>query len=76
MLDDETLVAKLEEINKKLNEIKNEQNKLKNEINNNNKILMQRINKLQEYNEINDMRSKYFNEKLEYLSQKISQIYY
>lgn len=76
MFDEKALVEKLKEIDCKLDEIKIEQTNIKKTIEKNNKILMQRINKMEEYNEINDMRSQYFNKEMEYIMQKISEIYY
>lgn len=76
MIDNEALVSKLEEISCRLYEIEKEQINIKKMIEKNNKILMQRINKLEEYNEINDMRDQYFNEELKYISKKINERYY
>lgn len=58
---EETLAVKIERINEKLDILINKQEKLEEKLNNNNKVLMKKISKLQEYNEINDMRCKILN---------------
>lgn len=45
---------------------------IKNEITKNNKIIMQRLNSLYEYNEINDMRARVFSKQLEMLKNEIT----
>ena len=52
------LVEKIEEIDNKLNGLIYKQQNIDKKIENNNKLIMKRINKLQEYNEINDMQAK------------------
>lgn len=74
MFDEKALVEKLKEIDCKLDEIKIEQTNIKKTIEKNNKILMQRINKMEEYNEINDMRSKVTNNELYKIEMLISEI--
>lgn len=59
---EETLAIKIELINKKLDIVINQQQKLEEKLNKNNKTLMSKISKLQEYNEINDMRFKILNQ--------------
>ena len=58
---EETLAVKIELINEKLDIVINQQQKLEEKLNKNNKTLMSKISKLQEYNEINDMRFKVLN---------------
>ena len=62
MKNEETLALILEEINKKLDVIINEQKDIKEKIEKNHIIAMKRINKLQEYNEIDEMRVQLLNE--------------
>ena len=62
--NEETLVAKIDQINKRLDEIKEEQIYLKKLVEINNKTLMKRINDLQDYNEISDMRCRVFQEQI------------
>lgn len=57
---------------KTLAEIKVVLNEIKNEITKNNKIIMQRLNSLYEYNEINDMRARVFSKQLEVLRNEIT----
>ena len=59
-----TLAEKIENLNTKLEEIINVQINIQEEIKLKNKILMQRINKLQEYNEITDMRATIMDKKI------------
>lgn len=57
---------------KTLAEIKVALDEIKNEITKNNKIIMQRLNSLYEYNEINDMRVRVFSKQLEMLKNEIT----
>lgn len=57
---------------KTLAEIKVILDEIKNEITKNNKIIMQRLNSLYEYNEINDMRARVFSKQLEVLRNEIT----
>ena len=57
---------------KTLAEIKVVLDEIKNEITKNNKIIMQRLNSLYEYNEINDMRARVFSKQLEVLRNEIT----
>ena len=57
---------------KTLAEIKVALHEIKNEITKNNKIIMQRLNSLYEYNEINDMRARVFSKQLEMLKNEIT----
>ena len=57
---------------KTLAEIKVVLDEIKNEITKNNKIIMQWLNSLYEYNEINDMRARVFSKQLEVLRNEIT----
>ena len=57
---------------KTLAEIKVVLDEIKNEITKNNKIIMQMLNSLYEYNEINDMRARVFSKQLEVLRNEIT----
>ena len=57
---------------KTLAEIKVALDEIRNEITKNNKIIMQRLNSLYEYNEINDMRARVFSKQLEMLKNEIT----
>lgn len=72
--NEETLAALLEQINEKLNAVMKAQEDIKNELEQKNKIIMQRINKLQEYNEIDDMRNKVLNEHIDKIAKMILEI--
>lgn len=72
--DEKTLAAILEEINRRLDVVINGQAEIRNEITQKNKAIMQRINKLQEYNEIDDMRNKVLNEHLDKIARMILEI--
>lgn len=66
--NEETLAA----IKEALEVIRNEQISIKKEMEENNKIIMKRLNSLYEYNEINDMRVRVFNRQLSYLKDEIT----
>ena len=72
--DKQTLAVTVEVLNKKLDEIINKQKYLEKELQKNNKAIMQRINKVQEYNEIDDMRCKIISNQLNAILKKISEI--
>ena len=75
MKDNKSLTkAEFELLQSMLVEIKNEQENLTRMIEKNNKILMKRINKLQEYNEISDMRIQYLYHELKLIKDKIETI--
>lgn len=71
---EQTLAVTIEALNGKLNEIINKQIEIEKEIQKNNKVIMQRINKVQEYNEIDDMRWKVSNKQLNAILKKILEI--
>ena len=70
----QTLAVTVEVLNKKLDEIINKQKYLEKELQKNNKAIMQRINKIQEYNEIDDMRCKIISNQLNAILKKLSEI--
>ncbi len=72
--DKQTLAVTVEVLNKKLDEIMNKQEYLEKELQKNNKAIMQRINKVQEYNEIDDMRCKIISNQLNAILKKLSEI--
>ena len=72
--DKQTLAVTVEVLNKKLDEIINNQKYLEKELQKNNKAIMQRINKVQEYNEIDDMRCKIISNQLNAILKKLSEI--
>lgn len=74
MKNEETLALILEEINKKLDIIINEQKDIKEKIEKNHIIAMKRINKLQEYNEIDEMRVQLLNEYINKIAKVVLEI--
>lgn len=74
MKNEETLALILEEINKKLDIIINEQKDIKEKIEKNHIIAMKRINKLQEYNEIDEMRVQLLNEHINKIAKVVLEI--
>lgn len=73
-IDEETLAETIELLNKKMDEIINKQKDLEIELKLSNKTIMQRINKMQEYNEIDDMRCKLLTSQLNAILKKITEI--
>lgn len=69
-----TLAATLEAINEKLDVLINEQQKIKKEIQQKNKTIMQRINKLEEYNNIDEMRNQLLNEHIDKIAKMVLKI--
>ena len=74
MKNEETIALILEEINKKLDVIINEQKDIKEKIEKNHIIAMKRINKLQEYNEIDEMRVQLLNEHINKIAKVVLEI--
>ena len=74
MKNEQTLALILEEINKKLDVIINEQKDIKEKIEKNHIIAMKRINKLQEYNEIDEMRVQLLNEHVNKIAKVVLEI--
>lgn len=72
--DEETLAVKIEILNEKLDYIINKQKEAEKELQKNNKVVMQRINKIQEYNEIDDMKNTVLNNKLNTIMKRIVEI--
>lgn len=72
--EEQTLAETIELLNKKIDEIINGQKNIENEIKRQNKVLMQKINKMQEYNEIDDMRCKLLTSQLNAILKKITEI--
>jgi stage III sporulation protein SpoIIIAA len=72
--DERTLAEILEEINQKLNVVINEQQKMKKELRVTSKQIKQKLNKMQEYNEIDEMRNELLNKKMAGLVNKIIEI--
>lgn len=72
--EEQTLAETIELLNKKMDEIINGQKNIENEIKRQNKVLMQKINKMQEYNEIDDMRCKLLTSQLNAILKKITEI--
>ena len=70
----QTLAEILEVINEKLDEIINVQEEIQKELKQKNKVVMQRMNKLQEYNEIDDMRTVILSDRIETLTKKVFEI--
>ena len=73
-IDEETLAETIELLYKKMDEIINKQKDLEKELKLSNKTIMQRINKMQEYNEIDDMRCKLLTSQLNAILKKITEI--
>ena len=72
--DERTLAEILEEISQKLNVVINEQQKMKKELRVTSKQMKQKLNKMQEYNEIDDMRNTVLNNKLNTIMKRIVEI--
>lgn len=72
--EEQTLAETIELLNKKMDEIINGQKNIENEIKRQNKVLMQKINKMKEYNEIDDMRCKLLTSQLNAILKKITEI--
>ena len=72
--DEQTLAAILGQINEKLNGLIKEQKEIKNEIKQKNRAIMQRINKIEEYNEIDEMRNQVLNEHIDKIAKMVLEI--
>ncbi|MGN1326805.1 MAG: hypothetical protein ACI4VQ_01805 [Clostridia bacterium] len=72
--NEQTLAAILEQINEKLNELIKEQKEIKNDIKQKNRAIMQRINKIEEYNEIDEMRNQVLNEHIDKIAKMVLEI--
>lgn len=73
-LTEESLEQKIVEINKALNEIKNAQKYLAVMEHKNNGVLMKKICKLQEYNEISDMTNQIFEKRISNIEYTLNEL--
>ena len=69
--NEETLAVILEEINKKLDEEIKIRKSMQREQEQKTKAILQKLNKLQEYNEINDMRAIFTSKQIQNILEKL-----
>ena len=69
--NEETLAVILEEINKKLDEEIKIRKAMQKEQEQKTKAILQKLSKLQEYNEINDMRSVFMSRQIQNILEKL-----
>lgn len=69
--NEETLAVILEEINKKLDEEIKIRKAMQKEQEQKTKAILQKLNKLQEYNEINDMRAIFTGKQIQNILEKL-----
>ena len=69
--NEETLAVILEEINKKLDEEIKIRKAMQKEQEQKTKAILQKLNKLQEYNEINDMRAIFTSKQIQSILEKL-----
>ena len=69
--NEETLAVILEEINKKLDEEINIRKAMQKEQEQKTKAILQKLSKLQEYNEINDMRAIFMSKQIQNILEKL-----
>lgn len=69
--NEETLAVILEEINKKLDEEIKIRKAMQKEQEQRTKAILQKLNKLQEYNEINDMRAIFTSKQIQNILEKL-----
>lgn len=69
--NEETLAVILEEINKKLDEEIKIRKAMQKEQEQKTKAILQKLSKLQEYNEINDMRSVFMSRQIQNIMEKL-----
>ena len=69
--NEETLAVILEEINKKLDEEIKIRKAMQKEQEQRTKSILQKLNKLQEYNEINDMRAIFTSKQIQNILEKL-----
>lgn len=74
MKQEETLALKIDALDKKLDIIINEQKRIKKEIETNKISIMKRINNLQEYNNIDEMRNTILNEHINKIAKLIIEL--
>ena len=69
--NEETLAVILEEVNKKLDEEIKIRKAMQKEQEQKTKAILQKLNKLQEYNEINDMRAIFTSKQIQNILEKL-----
>ena len=69
--NEETLAVILEEVNKKLDEEIKIRKAMQKEQEQKTKAILQKLSKLQEYNEINDMREKFMSKQIQNILEKL-----
>lgn len=69
--NEETLAVILEEVNKKLDEEIKIRKAMQKEQEQRTKAILQKLNKLQEYNEINDMRAIFTSKQIQNILEKL-----
>ena len=69
--NEETLAVILEEVNKKLDEEIKIRKAMQKEQEQKTKAILQKLSKLQEYNEINDMRSIFMSKQIQNILEKL-----
>ena len=69
--NEETLAVILEEINRKLDEETKIRKAMQKEQEQKTKAILQKLSKLQEYNEINDMRSIFMSKQIQNILEKL-----
>ena len=69
--NEETLAVILEEINKKLDEEIKRRKAMQKEQEQKTKAILQKLSKLQEYNEINDMRALFMSKQIQNILEKL-----
>ena len=69
--NEETLAVILEEVNKKLDEVIKIRKAMQKEQEQKTKAILQKLSKLQEYNEINDMRAIFMSKQIQNILEKL-----
>ena len=69
--NEETLAVILEEVNKKLDEVIKISKAMQKEQEQKTKAILQKLSKLQEYNEINDMRAIFMSKQIQNILEKL-----
>lgn len=70
MENEQTLAIILENLNVKIEEVLKEEKEIKQKIS----VIMRKLEKIQEYNEIDDMRNTVFNNQLSLIQKRITRI--
>lgn len=73
-LANDSLEEKIEEINENLNEIKNMQQNISLLEHKNNIVLMKKLGKLQEYNEISDITNQVFEKRMSAIENSLGEL--